>query len=236
MAPSQPKHDFLALESTHHYNDTLPNKDAQQIAALSLQSTRQMMQMCEESGQIGAQTMETLLKQAEQLESIETHLVKADDHIKGAHGHLNVLRRSFWIDFIASVPSLFGCTCDKGDCDTKENQANSGSFLTKVRGTLTKVANISITAIKGKSDKVTSKKIEKVDKCIDATEKGVQVEFEIESNLDRVEVMMSGLRSLASEMNSEVGRQNEQVQRITEKADDNDCRLHEANLICKRLL
>ncbi|XP_051779590.1 synaptosomal-associated protein 25-A-like isoform X1 [Erpetoichthys calabaricus] len=86
---------------------------ADEITDESLESTRRMLQMTEESRQAGVKTLDMLDDQGHQLNRVEKELDKIDEDMKDAEKYLKKL---------AKCCGLCMCPCDKVTNDAREDE------------------------------------------------------------------------------------------------------------------
>ncbi|XP_037398028.1 synaptosomal-associated protein 25-B isoform X1 [Pygocentrus nattereri] len=183
---------------------------ADQLADESLESTRRMLQLVEESKDAGIRTLVMLDEQGEQLERIEEGMDQINKDMKEAEKNLTDL---------GNLCGLCPCPCNKlkgggqswGNnqdgvvssqparvVDEREQMAISGGFIRRVTN--------------------------------DAREN------EMDENLEQVGGIIGNLRHMALDMGNEIDTQNRQIDRIMEMADSNKTRIDEANQRATKML
>ncbi|XP_023662495.1 synaptosomal-associated protein 25-A isoform X2 [Brienomyrus brachyistius] len=184
---------------------------ADQLADESLESTRRMLQLVEESKDAGIRTLVMLDEQGEQLDRVEDGMNHINQDMKEAEKNLKDLGKCC---------GLFVCPCNKlkggggkawGNnqdgvvasqparvVDEREQMAISGGFIRRVTD--------------------------------DARES------EMDENLEQVGGIIGNLRHMALDMGNEIDTQNRQIDRIMEKADSNKTRIDEANQRATKML
>ncbi|XP_076835027.1 synaptosomal-associated protein 25-B [Brachyhypopomus gauderio] len=183
---------------------------ADQLADESLESTRRMLQLVEESKDAGIRTLVMLDEQGEQLERIEEGMDQINKDMKEAEKNLTDL---------GNLCGLCPCPCNKlkgggqtwGNnqdgvvssqparvVDEREQMAISGGFIRRVTN--------------------------------DAREN------EMDENLEQVGSIIGNLRHMALDMGNEIDTQNRQMDRIMEMADSNKTRIDEANQRATKML
>ncbi|XP_029108904.1 synaptosomal-associated protein 25-A isoform X2 [Scleropages formosus] len=184
---------------------------ADQLADESLESTRRMLQLVEESKDAGIRTLVMLDEQGEQLDRVEDGMNHINQDMKEAEKNLKDLGKCC---------GLFICPCNKlkggggkawGNnqdgvvasqparvVDEREQMAISGGFIRRVTD--------------------------------DAREN------EMDENLEQVGGIIGNLRHMALDMGNEIDTQNRQIDRIMEKADSNKTRIDEANQRATKML
>lgn len=183
---------------------------ADQVADESLESTRRMLQLVEESKDAGIRTLVMLDEQGEQLERIEEGMDQINKDMKEAEKNLTDL---------GNLCGLCPCPCNKlkgggqswGNnqdgvvssqparvVDEREQMAISGGFIRRVTN--------------------------------DAREN------EMDENLEQVGSIIGNLRHMALDMGNEIDTQNRQIDRIMDMADSNKTRIDEANQRATKML
>uniref|UniRef100_UPI00358F741A synaptosomal-associated protein 25-like n=1 Tax=Myxine glutinosa TaxID=7769 RepID=UPI00358F741A len=189
---------------------------ADHITDESLESTRRMMQLVEESKDAGIRTLVMLDEQGEQLERIEDGMDQINQDMKEAEKNLTGLGKCCGLcdypcdqlkKFKAghAYKNVWGKNQDgvissqpARVADEREQMAMSGAFICRVTG--------------------------------DTQEQ------DMEENLEQVSGIIGNLRHMALDMGNEIGIQNRQVDRIMEKADSNKVRVDEANQRATKIL
>lgn len=183
---------------------------ADQLGDESLESTRRMLQLVEESKDAGIRTLVMLDEQGEQLERIEEGMDQINKDMKEAEKNLTDL---------GNLCGLCPCPCNKlkggGQAwgnnqdgvvssqparvvDEREQMAISGGFIRRVTN--------------------------------DAREN------EMDENLEQVGSIIGNLRHMALDMGNEIDTQNRQIDRIMDMADSNKTRIDEANQRATKML
>ncbi|KAG1973163.1 synaptosomal-associated protein 25-B isoform X1 [Pimephales promelas] len=183
---------------------------ADQLGDESLESTRRMLQLVEESKDAGIRTLVMLDEQGEQLERIEEGMDQINKDMKEAEKNLTDL---------GNLCGLCPCPCNKlkgggqswGNnqdgvvssqparvVDEREQMAISGGFIRRVTN--------------------------------DAREN------EMDENLEQVGGIIGNLRHMALDMGNEIDTQNRQIDRIMDMADSNKTRIDEANQRATKML
>ncbi|KAK7142672.1 hypothetical protein R3I94_012126 [Phoxinus phoxinus] len=183
---------------------------ADQLGDESLESTRRMLQLVEESKDAGIRTLVMLDEQGEQLERIEEGMDQINKDMKEAEKNLTDL---------GNLCGICPCPCNKlkgggqswGNnqdgvvssqparvVDEREQMAISGGFIRRVTN--------------------------------DAREN------EMDENLEQVGGIIGNLRHMALDMGNEIDTQNRQIDRIMDQADSNKTRIDEANQRATKML
>eukprot|EP00117_Sycon_ciliatum_P037446 scpid88622/ scgid28011/ Synaptosomal-associated protein 25; Super protein; Synaptosomal-associated 25 kDa protein &gt; Synaptosomal-associated protein 25; Synaptosomal-associated 25 kDa protein &gt; Synaptosomal-associated protein 25; Super protein; Synaptosomal-associated 25 kDa protein &gt; Synaptosomal-associated protein 25; Super protein; Synaptosomal-associated 25 kDa protein &gt; Synaptosomal-associated protein 25; Super protein; Synaptosomal-associated 25 kDa protein &gt; Synaptosomal-ass len=196
------------------------NQKADYLTDQSVDSTRRMRAMVEESGMVGTQTLVTLHDQGEQLDKIEGNLENMDADLKAAEKDLNQMEKCCGL-------CLCRCCC------------NRGNDFGRTQGDLHKMAYGKDN--NNKSSVVTAQPTGSARGAGGAGGPMVQRvlndarEDEMDKNLGDVSSMLGNLKNMALDMGNELERQNDQLDRINTKADSNDVRLSMANDQAQRI-
>ncbi|XP_069392306.1 synaptosomal-associated protein 23-like isoform X1 [Paralichthys olivaceus] len=202
---------------------------ANQVTDESLESTRRMLQMAEESKQTGINTMVMLDQQGEQLKRVDEGMDQINQDMRQAEKNLTDLSKCCGIcvcpcDRVTSIEhdSRYKRTWGMGGGDG-ETEGNGSKVVSRqpsgVRNGQAGQVNASAPSgpyIKRITD--------------DARED------EMEENLDAVGSIIGNLKSMAVDMGSEIDKQNKQIDRINDKADMNKVRIDEANQRANKLI
>ncbi|XP_024889270.1 synaptosomal-associated protein 25-like isoform X3 [Temnothorax curvispinosus] len=187
---------------------------AGQVTDESLESTRRMLALCEESEEIGANTLTMLDHQGEQLDRIEEGMDQINADMKEAEKNLTGMEKC---------------------CGLCVLPCNKGASFKEDEGTW-----------KGNDDgKVVNNQPQRV--MDDRNGLGPQTgyiakitndarESEMEDNMGQVNTMIGNLRNMAIDMGSELGNQNQQIDRINRKGESNETRIAVANQRAHALL
>lgn len=187
---------------------------ANQVTDESLESTRRMLMLCEESKEAGIRTLVALDDQGEQLERIEEDMDKINADMKEAEEALHGMEKCC---------GICACPCQK----SQEFKEDASTWKATDDG---KVVNSQPARVMddrngagpmgGYIAKVTN----------DAREE------EMEENMQQVSTMVGNLRNMAIDMGSEIESQNRQLDRINQKAQSNESRITIANQRATKLL
>ncbi|KAF7212780.1 synaptosomal-associated protein 25-A isoform X2 [Nothobranchius furzeri] len=184
---------------------------ADQIADESLESTRRMLALVEESKDAGIRTLVMLDEQGEQLDRVEEGMNKVNADLKEAEKDLKDIGQCCGL-ICPCVKKIKGGGQAWGGnqdgvvnsqpgarvVDEREQMAISGGFIRRVTD--------------------------------DAREN------EMDENLEQVGGIIGNLRHMALDMGQEIDTQNRQIERIMEKADSNKTRIDEANQRATKML
>ncbi|XP_022606018.1 synaptosomal-associated protein 23 isoform X2 [Seriola dumerili] len=206
---------------------------ANQVTDESLESTRRMLQMAEESKQTGTNTMVMLEEQGEQLRRVDEGMDQINQDMRQAEKNLTDLSKCC---------GLCVCPCDRvtsiehdsrykrtwgigggGGGGEGEGDSSGSKVVSRqpsgVRNGQAAQANASAPS---------GPYIKRITN--DARED------EMEENLDAVGSIIGNLKNMAMDMGSEIDKQNKQIDHITEKADMNHLRIDEANQRANKLI
>ncbi|XP_051779591.1 synaptosomal-associated protein 23-like isoform X2 [Erpetoichthys calabaricus] len=194
---------------------------ADEITDESLESTRRMLQMTEESRQAGVKTLDMLDDQGHQLNRVEKELDKIDEDMKDAEKYLKKL---------AKCCGLCMCPCDKQENfeETEQYKKAYGKEQGSDMQVMSHQPHGSQIQQQVKAGGAQGPVIQRVTN--DARED------EMEENLQMMGNYMGDLKSMALSMGTEIDKQNVQIDRITEKTDTNKARIDEARRTADKLL
>ncbi|KAJ8289136.1 hypothetical protein COCON_G00017950 [Conger conger] len=179
---------------------------ANQVTDESLESTRRMLQLAEESRQTGVNTMTMLDEQGEQLKRTEEGMDRINEDMKQAERNLTDLTKCC---------GMCVCPCDSVSASSTSPDAD-GVVSTQPSGVRNGQAGAQVSAA--------------------APSGAYIKRDEMEENLGQVEGIIGNLKNMAMDMGNEIDRQNVSIDRITEKADMNKARIDEANQRANHLL
>ncbi|XP_028994016.1 synaptosomal-associated protein 23-like isoform X2 [Betta splendens] len=202
---------------------------ANQVTDESLESTRRMLQMAEESRQTGVNTMVMLDQQGEQLDRVEQGMDQINQDMKQAEKHLTDLSKCC---------GLCTCPCDRvtsieNDSRYKRTWGTGESEGDSERGP--KVVSKQPSAVHNGQAGPSNTSAAPSGPYIKRITNDAR-EDEMDENLDAVGSIIGNLRSLAVDMGNEIDKQNKQIDRITDKADINKSRIEEANQRANKLI
>uniref|UniRef100_D4A5W9 Multifunctional fusion protein n=1 Tax=Rattus norvegicus TaxID=10116 RepID=D4A5W9_RAT len=189
-------------------------RGADQLAMRSLESTRRMLQLVEESKDAGIRTLVMLDEQGEKLDKIDEGKNLVNQEMNVAESNIPDYDRCTAVIFCLCGQRLKSSDAYKkawGNnqdgvvasqparvVDEREQMAISGGFIRRVTN--------------------------------DAREN------EMDENLEQVSGIIGNLRHMALDMGNEIDTQNRQIDRIMEKADSNKTRIDEANQRATKML
>jgi len=173
----------------------------------SLESTRRMLALCEESKEAGIRTLVALDDQGEQLDRIEEGMDNINADMREAEKNLTGMEKCCGICVLP---------CNKAS-SFKEDE---GTWKGNDDG---KIVNSQPTRVNDERNGMgmPSGYIARITNDVR--------ENEMEDNLGQVNTMVGNLRNMAIDMGSELENQNRQVDRINRKAESNQARIHSAN-------
>jgi len=186
-----------------------------QLTDDSLEATRRMLTMCEESKEAGIQTLVNLDEQGEQLDRIEEGLDQINQDMRDAEKNLEGMEKCCGLCVLpwkkAKSFEKSGDYAnawkkdDDGPTNTNGPRVTVGDQVGPMGGYVTRITN-------------------------DARED------EMEDNMKEVSGMIGNLRNMAIDMGNEINSQNRQIDRIQQKAESNESRIDEANKRATKLL
>merc|ERR1719283_527787 len=185
------------------------------VADQSLESTRRMVNLVEESQSAGVKTIEMLENQGEQLQRIEGGLDNINADMKEAEKHLTGMEK--WCGLC-----VLPCYRRKRIKDVDESKwetTKDGQVVKRQPGTQGDA---------GSSRQDGGPYIERITN--DARED------EMEDNMQVVGSVLSNLKNMAADMGGEIERQNKQLDKIDYKAGKADVNLAVANKRTEKLL
>ncbi|XP_063232077.1 synaptosomal-associated protein 25 isoform X3 [Bacillus rossius redtenbacheri] len=180
---------------------------AGQVTDESLESTRRMLALCEESHEVGMKTLVMLDEQGEQLDRVEEGMDQINADMKEAEKNLTGMEKCCGLCVLpcnksASFKEDEGTW--KGNDDGKVVNNQPQRVMDERNGLVTQSGYIA---------KITN----------DARED------EMEDNMGQVNTMVGNLRNMAIDMGSELENQNRQIDRINRKGESNETRIAVAN-------
>ncbi|KAK4304772.1 hypothetical protein Pmani_014605 [Petrolisthes manimaculis] len=190
-----------------------PRSDLQELQFKSnqatdetLESTRRMLSLCEESQDAGAKTLYMLNEQGEQLDRIEEGMDQINSDMKEAEKHLTGMEKCC---------GLCVLPCNKSSQFKEDESTWKGKEDGVVSSQPQRVMDDrnGVGASGGYIGRISN----------DARED------EMEDNMGQVNIMVGNLRNMALDMGSEIENQNKQVTRINAKAESNKTRVNVAN-------
>ncbi|KAH7637350.1 synaptosomal-associated protein 25 isoform X1 [Dermatophagoides farinae] len=204
QVPAKPKTELEAIQM-----------QANQATDESLESTRRMLALCEESKEAGIRTLVALDEQGEQLDHIEEDMDKINTDMREAEKNLTGMEKCCGICV---------CPCNK----SKEFKEDASTWKASEDGKIVSGQPTRVVDERNGGGPMTTSYIARITK--DARED------EMEENMGQVTTMIGNLRNMAIDMGSEISSQNAQLDRINQKADSNKMRIQGANERAQKLL
>ncbi|KAM6918083.1 synaptosome associated protein 23.1 isoform 2-T2 [Lycodopsis pacificus] len=200
-----------------------------QVTDESLESTRRMLQMAEESKQTGTNTLVMLDEQGEQLRRVDEGMDQINQDMRQAEKNLTDLSKCC---------GLCVCPCDRVSSiehDSKYKRTwgvRGGGGETDSNGSKT-VSRQPSGVRNGQAGQVKA-----------AAPSGPYIkritndarEDEMEENLDAVGSIIGNLKTMAQDMGNEIDQQNKHIDSIADKAEMNRFRIEEANQRANKLI
>ncbi|KAM9707497.1 synaptosome associated protein 23.1 isoform 1-T1 [Menidia menidia] len=204
---------------------------ANQVTDESLESTRRMLQLAEESKQTGTNTLVMLDEQGEQLKRVEEGMDQINQDMRQAEKNLTDLSKCCGMcvcpcDRVSSIEndSRYKRTWGIGGAESEGDANSTGVVSRQPSG----VRNGQTAQVNTQAPSGTGPYIKRVTN--DARED------EMEDNLQAVGSIIGNLKTMALDMGNEIDTQNKQIDRITDKADMNKFRIDEANQRANKLI
>ncbi|KAI1705961.1 SNAP-25 family domain-containing protein [Ditylenchus destructor] len=182
----------------------------------SLESTRRMLALCEESKEAGIKTLVMLDDQGEQLERVEGNLDTINQDMKEAEEHLKGMEKCCGL---CILPCAKGGDFEKNAEYSKTWKKDDDGGVISDQPRIT-VGDSGMGPQGGYITRITN----------DAREE------EMDENVQQVSTMVGNLRNMAIDMSTEVSNQNRQLDRIQDKAQSNETRVDSANKRTNKLL
>lgn len=187
---------------------------AQNVTDESLESTRRMLALCEESTDAGVKTLEMLYHQGEQLDRIEDGMDQINADMREAEKNLTGMEKCCGL---CVLPCQKGSSFKEDEGTWKGN--DDGKVVNNQPQRMMDDRN-GLGPQGGYIGKITN----------DARED------EMEENVGQVNTMIGNLRNMAIDMGSELENQNRQIDRINLKGESNETRIAVANQRANKLL
>lgn len=188
---------------------------ANHVTDESLESTRRMLALCDESKEAGIRTLVGLDEQGEQLDKIEEDMEKINVDMREAEKNLTGMEKCCGI-----------CVCPFGK--RREFKEDAGTWKSNDDGKVISGQPARVVDNRNGAGHMSTHYIAKITK--DARED------EMEDNMGQVNTMIGNLKNMAMDMGSEITNQNGQLEKINQKASSNDTRISEANKRAAELL
>lgn len=191
---------------------------ANQVTDESLESTRRMISLCEDSRGAGAKTIEMLEHQGEQLRRVEGNIDNVNDEMRQAEKHLTGMEK--WCGLCVCpwnrTPRVrdMDATWGKGESRDAVSIQPKGGAVPDAGG-----------AAGPSGGRGYIKRINN-----DARED------EMEDNMQIVGGILGDLKAMAQDMGGEIEKQNKQLDRVNQKSEHVDIRINTANKRTEQLL
>ncbi|KAM9788114.1 synaptosomal-associated protein 23-like isoform X1 [Syngnathus typhle] len=200
---------------------------ANQVTDESLESTRRMLQMAEESKETGIKTMVMLDQQGEQLHRVEEGMDQINQDMRLAEKNLTDLSKCC---------GLCICPCNRvssieNDSRYKRTWGIGGGLDNESNGDGSKVVIKQPAAVHNGQVSAPPPTGPYIKRITDDAR-----EDEMEDNLNAVGGLIGNLKSMAVDMGTEIDKQNKHIDRINDKADMNKVRIDEANQRATKLI
>lgn len=184
----------------------------------SLESTRRMLLLAEESQEVGIKTLVALDEQGEQLDRVEENLDQINVDMKEAERNLTGLEKCCGL---CVCPWRRGKNFEKTENYKRAFKSNDDGVVSSQPGVrYQQDGNRGETPKTGYVQKIT----------------GDAREDEMDENLGQVSNIVGNLKSMAMDMGNEIDTQNRQLDRINAKAEANDLRIQQANTRARDIL
>lgn len=181
----------------------------------SLESTRRMLQLCDESKEAGFRTLMGLDEQGEQLDKIEEDMDKINVDMREAEKNLTGMEKCCGI-------CIFPCG------KNKEFKEDAGTWIASDDGKVVNGQPARVVDNRAGTGPTTTSYVARITN--DAKED------EMEENMTQVGNMLGNLRNMALDMSNEIANQNNQLDNINQKATSNETRIATANVRATKLL
>uniref|UniRef100_A0A8C4N3V5 Synaptosomal-associated protein n=1 Tax=Eptatretus burgeri TaxID=7764 RepID=A0A8C4N3V5_EPTBU len=203
-----------AAETSHELQDI--QMKANQLTDESLESTRRMMQMAEETQDTGVNTIVMLSEQGEQLDRIEEGMDQINQDMKEAEKNLTDLSKCCGL-----------CVCP---CSRMRNFEKNDAYKKTWGGQDGVVSSQPGAHVADEREKmqVSGAHIKRITN--DARED------EMEENMNQIGSIIGNLRHMAVDMGTEIDTQNKQIDRINSQAEMNKKRIDDANKQAEKAL
>lgn len=192
--------------------------EASRVTDESLESTRKMVTLCEESQEIGIKTLVMLDEQGEQLDRVEEGMDRINADMREAERHLTGMEKCC---------GLCVCPCYRNkrfkktsDYEKTWKSSEDGRVVNSQPTRVLDNRNGAPPPPGGYVSRITN----------DARED------EMDENLVQVNSMLGNLRNMALDMGTELDSQNDQAERICRKADSNEDRIKLANARTEKII
>lgn len=195
---------------------------AGQVADESLESTRRMVHMMEESKEAGIRTLVALDDQGEQLDRIEEGMDRINADMREAEKNLSGMEKCCGLCSMPWKNISLRSGNDANSWKTSDNEKNNAVIDHQPlrTGTDERDHHNGVGTMGG----ATSGQGAYVTRIMNDAR-----EDEMDENLGQVNDMLGNLRNMALDMGSEIENQNKQIDRINTKSDANNARMDGVN-------
>lgn len=183
----------------------------------SLDATKRIRAVAEETNQIGVDTLVTLNEQGEQLDNVERRLDEINVDLKQTDRNLTKIEQC--------------CGCCTCLC-TRPRSMEKSKHYKKVYG---KKARQMENVVQDEPTRSGNGRGQPQGPFVKRVTDDVR-EDEMEDNLQAVSDVLSNLKGIATDMGGELDRQNDQLDRVNKKTDVNTTHLEQANSRIRRQL
>jgi len=182
----------------------------------SLESTRRMIALCDESKEAGIKTLVMLDDQGEQLERVEGGLDTINQDMREAEEHLKGMEKCCGLCVLPwNKTENFEKNSEYAKAWKKDDDGGVVSDQPRIT-----IGDPGMAPQGGYVTRITN----------DARED------EMDENIQQVSTMVGNLRNMAIDMGTEVSNQNRQLERVNIKVMSNDERVHSANSRTAKLI
>jgi len=190
-----------------------------QVVDSSLESTRRMIQLCEESQDAGANTLVMLNHQGEQLDRVEEGMDQINSDMREAEKNLTGMEKCCGL-------CVLPCNRTSGFKEDAETWKNTEDG---------RVINNQPQRIIDDRDRNGAATTSSQGGYIQRITNDAR-EDEMEDNMGQVSTMIGNLKNMAIDMGTEIEGQNSQIDRINMKAQSNETRISMANQRAAKLV
>ncbi|XP_065175072.1 synaptosomal-associated protein 23-like [Sycon ciliatum] len=190
----------------------------------TLESTRRMVALTQETQEVGVKTLEELDAQGEQLDRVETGLDNINADMKKAERNLTQMEKCC---------GLCLCPCGRTrsiERDPRYGKAFSGGAYEKEDEVVSSQPRSGGPSGSGRGSGAQQSQGGNIQRITNDAR-----EDEMDENMDLVSNAVSNLKNMAMDMGNELERQNVQLDRINDKAEMNDERIQHANTRAKKI-
>lgn len=181
----------------------------------SLESTRRILALCDESKEAGFKTLMCLDEQGEAMDKIEEDLDKINADMRQAESNLKGMEK---------ICGICVCPCRQN----REFKEDDKTWTPNDDGKIVSGQPARVVDDRQAGGPTTSQFVARITR--DARED------EMENNMESVGNMIGNLKNMAIDMGSEIVNQNGQLDRINQKANSNEIRVSAANQRASKLM